>query len=143
MLDTQTVMRDAVKDISFTVPDTFKLDDMQLRSIRSGSISTNPGIPLATRVINTTLSAALANTEYSYTFPSGTIGWVIKLRDQGTLAYYSWTTGKLPTSGNGTTYMTIPQNFLRSQEGVEYSGKTIYLGAEANSQTFEIEVFKQ
>jgi hypothetical protein len=98
---------------------------------------------MATRISNTTVSASSTGTQYSYTFPAGTIGWLIKLRDQGTLGYYSWTGGTLPNSGSGTTYMTIPQNFLRSQDNVEYAGKTIYLGAEAASQVFEIEVFRR
>lgn len=138
-----TQFKEAIAGLSLNTPDTIKIDEMQLRSLRSSSdrMPMQGGLPIATRVSNTTVAAASPSSEYSYTFPAGTLGWVLKLRDQGTLAYYSWTTGKLP-SGDGTAYLTIPQNFLRSQEGVDYSGKTIYLGAESASQTFEIEVFR-
>lgn len=133
----------AISAIKLAVPDTFSLDKNQLRAL-TGSMggSAVASVPMATRVSNTTVSATASNTEYSYVFPSGTVGWTIKLRDQGTLAYYSWTTGKMPAGGDSSTYMTIPQNFLRSVDNVDYSGKTIYLGAEANTQTFEIEVFR-
>ena len=137
-------LKEAVASIKLSSPDTIKLDEMQLRSLRSNSarMPTQGGLMTATRISNTTVAAASTSVEYSYKFPSGTVGWLIKLRDQGTLAYYSWTTGKLPSSGDGSTYLTIPQNFLRSQQGVDYSDKTIYLGVETANQTFEIEVFR-
>lgn len=135
------------KGLDIKIPSTLKIDDKQFQALsNAGSSHVGTGttpLNMATRVTNTTVTATSASVQYTYTFPSGTVGWLIKLRDQGTLGYYSWTTGKLPTSGTGTTYMTIPQNFLRSQENVEYAGKTIYLGAEAASQTFEIEVFQR
>lgn len=139
-------LTEAILALKIQVPNnlTFKLDDTQLRSIRGGS--TGGGVTVAgpltatsVTIVNRTL--ALAANEYSYTFPANTLSWTIKLRDQGTLAYYSFTTGKLPTSGDSSLYATIPQNFLQSKEGVEWSGKTIYLGAEADGQIAEITVY--
>jgi len=132
---------EAIKKLKLEVPGTFKLDPNQVAQLSVGGAAVAP-LTMATRISNTTKTVASAATEASYTFPSGTVGWVIKLRDQGTLGYYSWTIGTLPTSGTGTTYMTIPQNFLRSQQDVEYTGKTIYLGAEA-AATYELEVFQR
>lgn len=138
-----TPLLKAIKDSKTVVPNRFALDDHQFRTLSNSGGSAVIPINTATRVSNTTVAATSSSTEYSYTFPSGTVAWVIKLRDQGTLGYYSWTTGKMPAGGDSTTFMTIPQNFLRSQENVEYTGKTIYLGAEAGSQTFEIEIFRR
>lgn len=125
--------------------DTFKLDEMQLRKLAGASkVSVDGGQMAARNVAITNLALAATNTEYSYTFPANTTAFTIKLRDQGTLAYYSFTTGTLPViggGGNGTKYATIPQNYLQSQEGVDWSGKIIYLGAESASQIAEITVF--
>lgn len=133
---------EAIGALSLEVPKVFSIDKEQMRALTAGQMQTQGGLQTATRISNAIVSAASASTEYNYTFPSGTIGWTIKLRDQGTLAYYSWVTGKLPSGGDSTTYMTIPQNFLRSMQGVDYSGKTIYLGTESASMTFEIEIFR-
>lgn len=140
-----TDLNKAISSISLAVPSTFNLNKEQMREL-TGSRSSMPmqgGLGTATRVSNTTVAIAGTSTEGTYQFPSATIGWVIKIRDQGTLGYYSWTTGKLPApAGDGSAYMTIPQNFVRSQQGVDYSGKTIYLAADA-AATYEIEVFRQ
>lgn len=127
---------------------TVKLDDMQMRQLAvarggssgGGSFSALAG-RTATKITQTNLSLALANTEYSYKFPPNTVKWVIKLRDQGYLFYYSFTSGKLPTSGDGSLYSSVPQNFLRSEDGIEWSNKTIYLGAETDAMIAEIEVY--
>lgn len=137
-----TPLLDEIRKLKLEVPATFKIDEMQVAKMAQGGGSGMAPMTMATRVSNTTVAISDAATEASYTFPAGTVGWLIKLRDQGTLGYYSWTTGKLPTSGDGSTYMTIPQNFLRSQQDVEYGGKTMYLGAEA-AATVEIEVFRR
>lgn len=140
---TQQVI-DAIKGITFKVPNTFKLDEMQLRKLSSGNIGVQGGQLAARNVSLTNLALTATSTEYSYTFPANTVAWTIKLRDQGTLSYYSFTTGTLPTvggGGNGSKYATIPQNFLQSQDGVDFSGKVIYLGAESASQVAEITVY--
>lgn len=134
----------AIKGISFSVPETFKLDQTQLRSIRAanaGGLVTR-GENLAARNVRTTNTAVtVVATEYSYTFPSNTVSWTLKLRDQGTLWYYAFVTGKLPNSGDGSNYVTVPQNFLQSKENVDWSGKTIYFGAELADMTMEITVY--
>lgn len=127
----------ALKGILKELKDTMKaLSDKKPVYVGGGG-----GTTYARNMTITNVSLASTSSEYTYTFPKGTLGWIIKLRDQGTLAYYAWTTGKLPTSGDGSAYMTIPQNFLRSQEGVNYNSKTIYLGAESNGQVLEVETY--
>lgn len=126
--------------------DTFKLDEMQLRKLAGASkgISVDGGQMAARNVAITNLALTSTASQYSYTFPANTVAWRFRLRDQGTLTYYSFTTGTLPLvggGGNGTKYSTIPQNFVASQEGVDFSGKIIYFGAESASQTIEIEVY--
>lgn len=137
----------ALKDKKIDAPKTVKIDDMQFRAMSNagrggGMVSSAP--LQARNVALTNLALTATNTEYSFTFPANTVSWQIKLRDQGTLAYYSFTTGTLPVAGgggDGSKYSTIPQNFVRSQDNVEWSGKTIYLGAESASQVAEIEVY--
>ena len=126
--------------------DTFKLDEMQLRKLAGANkgISVDGGQMAARNVAITNLALTATNTQYSYTFPANTTAFTIKLRDQGTLAFYSFTTGTLPVVGGGgdaSKYATIPQNYLQSQEGVDWSGKVIYLGSETASQVAEITVF--
>lgn len=128
-------------------PKTLKLDEMQFRALaaeRGGAMAVNPGPMMARNVALTNLALTATNTQYPFVFPANTCSWQIKLRDQGTLAYYSFTTGTLPVVGGGgdaSKYATIPQNFVRSQDGVDWSGKTIYLGSESASQVAEIEVY--
>lgn len=122
-----------------TASDTFKLDPMQLAQLRVG----NGGGVAALQGRKATLTnTTIANnsTEYSYTFPKETVAWTFKLRSQNIVAYYSWTSGKLPSGGDSSLYFTVPQNFLRSVENVDYSGRTIYFGAAA-ATVAEIEVF--
>lgn len=139
-------MENALHSISFNVPETFKLEEMQLRKLAGASkgISVDGGKMAARNVAITNLALTATNTQYSFTFPANTTAFTIKLRDQGNLSYYSFTTGTLPVvggGGDGTKYATIPQNYLQSQEGVDWSGKVIYLGAESASQVAEITVF--
>ena len=127
--------------------DTFKLDEMQLRKLAGANkgISVDGGQMAARNVAITNLALTATNTQYTHIFKANTTGWRFRLRDQGVLTYYSFTTGTLPVvggGGDGSNYMTIPQNFVQSQEGVDFSGKTIYFGAESASQIIEIETFQ-
>ena len=139
-------LENTMQSISLNVPDTFKLEEMQLRKLAGANrgISVDGGQMAARNVAITNLALTATNTQYSYTFPANTTAFTIKLRDQGTLAFYSFTTGTLPVVGGGgdaSKYATIPQNYLQSQEGVDWSGKVIYLGSETASQVAEITVF--
>jgi hypothetical protein len=124
---------------------TVKLDEMQLRQISQGGGTTVVGGGeqlMARRVSNATLTLTNANQEYSYEFPSNTVMWRLKARAQNAQILYSWATGTLPTSGTGSAYMTLPQNFLDSRQGVEFSGKTIYLQSPTAGTVVEIEVYR-
>jgi hypothetical protein len=140
-----SMLLDAIGKIKMkvNVPETIKIDEMQMRTISNigGGFSVNGGILAARNVTQTNTSMTSADTEYSYTFPANTTSWQIKLRDQGVLLLYSFTTGTMPTSGTGAKYSTAPQNYIRSQEGVYWSGKTIYFQSDTASMTAEIEVF--
>lgn len=125
-------------------PDKMKveIDDMQLRSIRSGSMPLNPA-PLAPRNVTlANVSATTANTQYSYALPAGTTEFFIKLRAQNVLMYLAWVTGKLPTAGDGTAYYTISQNGYRSASGLDIGGKTIYFSTPSATQVVEIESYQ-
>lgn len=136
-----THLKEGLSAIKLSVPDTFKLDDMQLRSIRSGGerMTMNSGLQTATRITAVNQTLTNANTQYSYTFPSGTLSWVIRARAVSVPVLYSWETDKLPTSGDGAKYFTIHANFLRSSSGVDYGGKTIYLQSGTAGAVLEIE----
>jgi len=128
----------------FKFPDTIKIDDMQLRALSSGrgvAVVGGGGQIQATRTTITNLELTDANTEYSFAFPHSTVGWVIKTRAQSVKLLYAWATGKLPTSGDGEAYITIPQNYLKSQDNVNYGNKTIYLQADVAGTVVEIETF--
>lgn len=139
-----TAIARSLSELDISVPSTFKLDEMQIRAISNKGPSVNGGILAARNITQTNLALTATDTQYTYTFPANTTAWQIKLRDQGTLGYYSFTTGTLPSvggGGDGSKYTTIPQNFVRGADGVDWSGKTIYLGAESATQVAEIEVF--
>ena len=127
--------------------DTTRFDDEQMKGIMAAlthggaSMSTNPGVKSATNWEVARLAITAANTEYTYTFPANTVSWTMKLRDQGATLYYSSATGKFPTSGNNTTYMTMLPLGARSQDGVEWAGKKMYVQSDTASQVLEIEVF--
>ena len=127
--------------------DTTRFDDEQLKGLMAAlmhggaSMSTNPGVKSATNWEVARLAITAANTEYTYTFPANTVSWTMKLRDQGATLYYSSATGKFPTSGDNTTYMTMLPLGARSQDGVEWAGKKMYVQSDTASQVLEIEVF--
>jgi hypothetical protein len=131
----------AVAGVSVKVPDTVKIDDMQVRAISAGRMPLNPA-PLAPRSINVrTLSLSNANTEYSITLSAGTTGYFVKLRAQNVLLLMATATGKLPTSGDGSAYMQVPQNGMLSPMGLDVGGKTLYFQTGSASQTLELQEF--
>lgn len=123
------------------MPTKMSLDDNQVRAITYGGGVGGGGVKTATGVTISRVSMASANTEYSYAFPSNTVAWAVKLESQNTRLLYAFETGKLPSSGDGTAYVTAPQNFIQSKENVEWTGKTIYLQSSGTSQTAEIVVY--
>jgi len=125
---------------------TLKLDDMQFRALSSAGgnmvFAGGGGEIKAGKTTVANVALDTANTEVSYTFPANTLSWKIKLRSQNTKLLFAFTTGKFPTSGDGTAYMTAPQNFIESNSGVDWNLKTIYLQTDAASQTVEILSFQ-
>lgn len=135
-------MNKTLKGMQF--PDTMKLDEMQVRALTNSGrgIAVTGGVLAARSATVTNTNLTSANNEYPYTFPANTVSYIIKLRAPNVTLLYSWTTGKLPTSGDGLAYMTSPQGFIRGQNDLDVSGKTIYLQTASASQLAEIEVFK-
>lgn len=126
------------KEVKF--PKEFTLAKQQLNQL-VGSMGGAPySGPLPARsTIITRLSAPTANTEYSHTFSKSCVKFRLKLASQNTSFFYSWKTGTLPQSGDGSKYITIPANWLDSQDA-EYGGKIIYVEhGSGTAQTFEIE----
>lgn len=120
--------------------DTFKLDDMQFRtlSVRGGG-GTNPGILAARRVSITNLSMTSANTQYSHTFSANTVAWRIRVREVGDIpVLVAFASGKLPTSGDGSAYFTVPAYYVEQNSGMDWGGKTIYVQTASASQVLEI-----
>lgn len=121
-------------------PKEFKLDKMQLSQISAGSGRFSVGSPSqATKTTVANVTMADADTQYSYTFPTGTVQWRIKLRAIGNTWFYSWTTGKLPVSGDASEYVSIPSQWLDSRDGINYGGKTIFFESGTASQIMEID----
>lgn len=139
------VLKTIPSQIKLEIPKTFKLDNEQLRSIRSaggGAISLGTGGErTATQYTVDTLALTSADTEYSFTFPANTLSWTLKLRNQGATLFYSHATGKLPVSGDNSDYMTLLPVGARSQDNVEWSGKTLYFESDTATQVVEIEIF--
>lgn len=127
------------------VPKEFKLDNEQLRSIRSSGSSGAIAMPMDARTATdwqvNTVAITLADTEYEYTFPANTVSWTMKLRGTTGKLYYASSTGKLPVSGDNTTYVTVPANGTRSQDNVEYGGKKMYFESNLATQVVELDVF--
>lgn len=124
-----------------------KLDEMQLRQLgrAGGGVAVMRGGGgerlLARNVRNSQIAMTSANHEYSYTFPSNSLMWRMKIRAQDSGFFYSWTASTLPGSGDGSAYLSVPANFLDSREGVDFSGKTIYFESDVAANVMEIEVY--
>ena len=124
--------------------ETVKINDNQIKALMSASrpITTNGGNLAARNMTVANVALTLADTQYSYTFPANTTRWQVNLRTQNVKLLYSFTTGKLPTSGDGLAYLTAPQNFIQSADNVDWGGKIIYLQSASASQTVEVLSFQ-
>jgi len=131
-----------LKAFKVVIPQTFKLDTEQLRSIRSSGGGVGSPSAMAARGATTSNVAIVnANTEYSYTFPANTVGFQIKLRSTNKAFLHSWQTGKMPTSGDGLAYQTDPIYSSREAEGLDFSGVKIFFQCTTGSQVMEIDVY--
>lgn len=130
---------EAIKALKLDIPKTIKLDDTQFRALSNvgrgggGGQLTASGTPVVANVAMTT-----ADTEYSYTFPANTVGFQLRTRDVDVPLLVAFAAGKLPTSGDGSAYFTVPAYFVEKTPGVEWSGKTIYVQTGSASQVLEI-----
>lgn len=130
-----------------TPKDSVRFDDTQMKGLMAalthgaGGFAMNPGIKSATNWTVERVAITLANTEYTYTFPANTVSWTMKLREQGATLYYSSATGKLPVSGDNSTYMTMLPLGAKSQDGVEWAGKKMYVQSDTATQVVELEIF--
>jgi hypothetical protein len=130
------------KNFKLEVPDTIKLDASQLKALKMSSGGGGMAAPMKGKnIVLANVAMADANTEYSYTFPSFVTGFYMKVRSVDAQFGYAWATGKLPTSGDGSAYMTTTYNFLQSRPDVEVSNETIYFQSDTAGQVMEIEVY--
>lgn len=137
--DITTLLQQLLDKEGIEIPPTIKLDKDQFGSLLAvNRVGGGGSLRTANKVTVKNLAMAAANTEYSYTFPANTLSWTIKLRATDIPMLASFTTGTLPTSGDGSSYITVPAYYLHSQQGVEWSHKTIYLQTEGTSQVAEI-----
>lgn len=128
----------SVAKIKLTVPTTFKLDEMQVRAMSSGGVTTTGGVLAARNVTLTNVALTTANTQYTHTFGANVVSWQIRVRDTDVPLLVAFTTGKLPTSGDGAAYFTVPAYYIQETNGVDWSGKKIYLQTGSASQVAEI-----
>jgi hypothetical protein len=126
--------------------DSVKFDDNQMKGLMAAL--TNRGIGLAsggtkaaTQYEIDRLALTLADTEYTYSFPENTVSWTFKLRGSQAMLYWSTVTGKLPVSGDNTQYITMDPMGTRSQDNMEWGGKTLYFETDTASQVLEIEIY--
>jgi len=129
----------ALNQLNLIVPNTFKLDEMQLRALKPQGGGYGGILPArSTKITNVIMTSA--DTEYSHTFNKSCVSFRMKLRVNNASFYYSWETGTLKVSGDASSYISIPANWLDSRDGVEYNGKTIFFEhSSASSQIMEIE----
>jgi len=126
--------------------DTVKFDDKQMQGLMAaltnkGGMNVGSGELLARSVTVTNVAMATANTEYSYTFPANTVGFELRLRADDVPLLVSYEAGKLPTSGDGSAYFTVPAYFIEKTAGIDWSGKTIYVQSGSASQVLEVIVY--
>lgn len=131
---------EAMQAIDLVIPNTFKIDKMQMRELASGNASSIYGgsVPGRSSII-TRVTMASSDTEYSHTFNKHVVSWRIKLEAQDASFNYAWITGKLKVSGDASAYVSIPANWLDSRDNVEHGAKTIYFESGTASQTMEVE----
>lgn len=125
--------------------DSVKFDEKQMQGLMSAltngsrnSMAVGGGVLAARNVDVDNVSMAAADTEYSYTFPANTVGFELRLRADDVPLLVAYTTGKLPTSGDGLAYLTVPAYFIEKTAGLDWSGKTIYVQTGSASQTLEV-----
>lgn len=125
--------------------DSVKFDDKQMQGLmaaltggRGNSMTVGGGVLAARTVAVDNVAMATADTEYSYTFPANTVGFELRLRADDVPLLVAYETGKLPTSGDGLAYLTVPAYFIEKTAGLDWSGKTIYVQAGTASQTLEV-----
>ena len=127
--------------------ETVKFDDAQIQALigamrYGGEINTNGGVKSATRYLVDTLAMANANTEYTFTFPANVVSWTMKQREPGATLLYSHATGKFPTTGDNSDYMTLLPMGARSQDNVEWGGVKMFFQSDTASQVIEFEIFQ-
>lgn len=127
----------AIEKIKIESPSTLKLDTMQFRALKPKATYQGPIPARNTKITRVTMTTA--DTEYSHTFHKGAVSWRIKMEAQNAKFNYSWDTGKLKVSGDASSYISIPANWLDSRDNAEYGAKTIYFESPSSSQTMEIE----
>ena len=138
------MLAEAWKGLKFEFPSEFKLNEMQVKQMAyggggsGGTLSVSGGILAARRVDLQNVAMASANTEYSVTFPKNTVSWELRLRDTDVPLLCAYTTGKLPTSGDGSAYFTVPAYFIQHNTGLDWGGKVLYVQAATASQTLEV-----
>lgn len=91
-----------------------------------GSINVSP--KKNPEIVNVVL--ALSNTEYYYTFPTGTKKYIIKARN-GTVKL-SFVVG-----GTSTAYLTLPRGTVYQEDNLDFSGD-IFVSSDKSNDTIEI-----
>ena len=125
---------------------TVRIDDEQLSKLvqavgGGANFAGNGGAKSGTTYTIQTLTLTDANTEYEFTFPRGTVSWTMKLRAAGDSLFYAAETGKLPSSGDGSAYMTLlPGLSAQAQDNVDYGGHKMFFESDGAGNVVEFMV---
>jgi hypothetical protein len=128
----------AIQSIKLAVPETMKLDQAQVDRIAMAGGHTTDHVRAGRTVTVANVSMTTANTEYTYKFPGRTIAWELRLRSTDVPLLIAYTTGKLPTSGDGGAYFTVPAYYLQTNSGMDWGNRTVYIQTASASQVLEV-----
>lgn len=85
-----------------------------------------------------TVDVAVANTEYPYLIPNGTVSILFKTRS-GNALRYAWESGIVATPAADDPYVLLPEQSSYTNDKIVLSGKTLYFAA-AQAEVVEIEI---
>lgn len=131
----------SIKALKIQLPESMKIDASQLAQIRLGG-GGGATASYAQTAVTANVTMTDADTEYSHQFGPNTIGFRIRVRDNAVPLLYSWQTGTLPTSGDGSAYSTLQAYSELQRDQLDVGGKTIYLQSGGASQVVEVEEFR-
>lgn len=132
-------LQGTMRSLRLEVPKTVKIDDTQFRALSNVGGGAIAGGALGARSASVTnVAMTSANTQYTHIFPANTVAFELRVRSTDVPLLVAYETGKLPTSGDGSAYFTVPAYFVEKTPGLDWSGKTIYVQTASADQVLEV-----